>query len=140
MNLKSMSLEKLSKLKDQVDAALVAKVADERHTLEARLGALSRINNGSARRGRAVMRGGAVAPKYRNPDNPGETWAGRGLKPRWLTAALKAGHKIEDFLIAAVQGKAPRGRKPAAAKAKAAKTAARRRAPKRKAQEETTTA
>jgi hypothetical protein len=28
---------------------------------------------------------GAVAPKYRNPENPAETFAGRGLKPRWLT-------------------------------------------------------
>ena len=44
---------------------------------------------------------GAVAPKYRNPDNPAETWAGRGLKPRWLAAALKAGHKLEDFSIEA---------------------------------------
>jgi H-NS histone family len=29
---------------------------------------------------------GPVAPKYRNPENPSEAWAGRGLKPRWLTA------------------------------------------------------
>jgi DNA-binding protein H-NS len=45
-------------------------------------------------------RGGVVAPKYRNPDNPTETWAGRGLKPRWMTAAIKRGKKLEDFLIA----------------------------------------
>jgi hypothetical protein len=44
-------------------------------------------------------RRGPVAPKYRNPDNRNETWAGRGLKPRWLAAAIKAGHNIEDFLI-----------------------------------------
>jgi DNA-binding protein H-NS len=42
---------------------------------------------------------GPVAPKYRNPENPAETWAGRGLKPRWLTAAIKGGRKLEDFLI-----------------------------------------
>jgi DNA-binding protein H-NS len=42
---------------------------------------------------------GAVAPKYRNPDNPSETWAGRGLKPRWLAAATKGGKKLEDFAI-----------------------------------------
>jgi H-NS histone family len=40
-----------------------------------------------------------VAPKYRDPENPAETWAGRGLKPRWLTAAIKGGKKLEDFLI-----------------------------------------
>ena len=44
---------------------------------------------------------GSVAPKYRNPDNPAETWAGRGLKPRWLAAALKSGKKLEHFSIAA---------------------------------------
>ena len=43
---------------------------------------------------------GKVAPKYRNPENPGETWAGRGLKPRWLAAALKTGKKLDDFRIA----------------------------------------
>ena len=41
-----------------------------------------------------------MAPKYRNPDNPDETWAGRGLRPRWLAAALKSGKKIEHFAIA----------------------------------------
>lgn len=36
--------------------------------------------------------------KYRNPDS-GETWTGRGRKPRWFEAALKAGRKPEDLLI-----------------------------------------
>ena len=43
---------------------------------------------------------GKVAAKYRNPDNPAETWAGRGLKPRWMAAAIKSGKKMDDFLIA----------------------------------------
>jgi DNA-binding protein H-NS len=43
---------------------------------------------------------GPVAPKYRNPENPAETWTGRGLKPRWLAAAIKGGKNPEDFLIA----------------------------------------
>lgn len=38
-----------------------------------------------------------IAPKYR--DEAGNTWTGRGLKPRWLTAALKAGRRIEEFAI-----------------------------------------
>jgi len=45
------------------------------------------------------LRGKKVKPKYRNPGNKNETWAGRGLKPRWLTAALKQGKKLEDFAI-----------------------------------------
>ncbi|WP_166209667.1 H-NS family nucleoid-associated regulatory protein [Cognatiluteimonas telluris] len=42
---------------------------------------------------------GKVAPKYRNPANPAETWAGRGQAPRWLAAELKSGKTLEDFLI-----------------------------------------
>jgi len=39
-----------------------------------------------------------VAAKYRDAET-GNTWSGRGLKPRWLTAALAAGKTIEDFAI-----------------------------------------
>mgnify|MGYP003478436811 FL=1 len=40
-----------------------------------------------------------VKPKYANPANRAETWTGRGRKPRWVEAALKAGKKIEDLAI-----------------------------------------
>ena len=39
----------------------------------------------------------AVAAKYK--DEQGNQWTGRGLKPRWLTAALAAGRKLEDFAV-----------------------------------------
>lgn len=42
---------------------------------------------------------GKVAPKYRNPANAKETWAGRGKQPRWLAAETSKGRKLEDFLI-----------------------------------------
>jgi len=42
---------------------------------------------------------GKVAPKYRNPANPAETWAGRGQQPRWLAAETSKGRKLEEFLI-----------------------------------------
>jgi len=42
---------------------------------------------------------GKVAPKYRNPANPNETWAGRGQQPRWLAAEIAKGRKLEEFLI-----------------------------------------
>jgi DNA-binding protein H-NS len=101
MNLKSMSMDKLAKLKDQVDAMPRTKVADERRTLEAELTRLSRLSTSQFRfNGLRPGARGPVAPKYRNPENPSETWAGRGLKPRWLAAALKAGKKLEHFSIA----------------------------------------
>jgi DNA-binding protein H-NS len=40
-----------------------------------------------------------VSPKYRNPDQPSETWAGRGKQPRWLVTQLSSGKRIDDFRI-----------------------------------------
>ena len=40
-----------------------------------------------------------VKPKYRNPANPAQTWAGRGKRPRWFADALSAGKKEKDLLI-----------------------------------------
>ncbi|CAH0197733.1 MULTISPECIES: H-NS histone family protein [Stenotrophomonas] len=43
---------------------------------------------------------GKVAPKYRNPANPKETWTGRGKQPRWMAElTAKGSKKPEDFLI-----------------------------------------
>ena len=42
---------------------------------------------------------GPVAPKYRNPKNAAQTWAGRGIKPKWLEQELAGGARLEDFLI-----------------------------------------
>jgi DNA-binding protein H-NS len=46
---------------------------------------------------RNALKGKKVPPKYRSPS--GETWAGRGARPRWLVAAIKDGKKLDDFLI-----------------------------------------
>ena len=101
MNLKSMSIDKLTKLREQVETTLRIKVADARRALEAELVKLSRFStSGSRSKGVRLGARGPVAPKYRNPENTSETWAGRGLKPRWLAEAIKAGKKLEHFSIA----------------------------------------
>lgn len=48
---------------------------------------------------RGVPKGTRLRPKYRNPQNARQTWAGRGLKPAWLQALLKQGRKLEEFEI-----------------------------------------
>jgi DNA-binding protein H-NS len=51
-------------------------------------------------KGKRAGKGGKVAPKYRDPKNPGNSWTGRGRMPRWMVAATKGGKaKKEDFLI-----------------------------------------
>jgi len=54
-------------------------------------------NGGGRPTGPSSLKGVKVAPKYRGPK--GETWAGRGAKPRWLVAAMKKGKKLDSFLI-----------------------------------------
>jgi DNA-binding protein H-NS len=41
---------------------------------------------------------GKVAVKYRHPAS-GETWTGRGIRPRWVQAALNSGAALEDFRV-----------------------------------------
>lgn len=47
--------------------------------------------------GRSAAPGSKIAPKYR--DESGNTWTGRGLKPRWLTAALASGRQLAEFCV-----------------------------------------
>ena len=108
VNLQKLSIDKLSKLRDQVDTIINERVAEERRAVQHKLGNLDRLVSSGARV-TGARRGfrGAVLPKYRNPENPAETWAGRGLKPRWLAAALEAGKTLEDFSVAASVKKPP---------------------------------
>jgi DNA-binding protein H-NS len=109
-DLKSMSVDKLSALRAQVDVILSSKVAEERRSVQEQLHRLDRLM-GTSLPAKGAGRGvrGPVAPKYRNPEDPNQTWAGRGLKPRWLAAALKRGKKLDDFTIVA-PAKKTRGR------------------------------
>jgi DNA-binding protein H-NS len=36
--------------------------------------------------------------KYINPDNPTQTWSGRGHQPKWVKEALAKGKTLEEFL------------------------------------------
>ena len=97
-NLNSMSVDELWNLHETVVAELGRKMAAERVRLENRLRQLGSSTGPSivSRERRAYPK---VLPKYRNPKNEGETWAGRGKQPRWLTAQLRSGRKLNDFLI-----------------------------------------
>jgi DNA-binding protein H-NS len=108
-NLKSLSIDELWALHEEVGAMLSERITAEKRELEQRL---AKLNTGlisdKANIKRAALRGNErrsrrkyppVLPKYRNPSDPSETWAGRGKQPRWLVTQLKAGKKMNDFLI-----------------------------------------
>ena|SRR6266508_1580315 len=111
LGFRRMSLDELLTLRDRVDTAVSSKVAQERRSLEEKL---SKLEDYQARKvstkARGLgRRGRKLSAKYRNPRNRSETWAGRGLRPRWLTAALKTGKRLEDFLVQR-RGRKPKGR------------------------------
>lgn len=117
---KSMSTNELWTLHEEIAARLAAALTAEKGVLENRLRRLRRGIEIQAATDAAKSRDlksrdaksrrdtkpstsrrpyPAVVPKYRNPDRPSETWAGRGKKPRWLAAQLKSGRRIDDFRI-----------------------------------------
>ena len=88
-----MGVDDLWRLHLAISEVLQEKIQQEKLRLEERL-KLLQIPVVSGRRPYPPVR-----PKYRNPDQPSETWAGRGKRPRWLVAKLKSGKRINDFRI-----------------------------------------
>ena len=95
VNLSGMTVEALMDLRQRVDETLVKRRAEIEKQLERMDGAVGSAR--VARGGGSALKGTKVPPKYRGPS--GETWAGRGARPRWLEAAIKGGKKLDDFLI-----------------------------------------
>ena len=57
---------------------------------------------GSARKGRRAGSKRVSAPgeaKYADPNDPSQTWSGRGRRPRWMVDAMSRGMKPEDLEI-----------------------------------------
>jgi DNA-binding protein H-NS len=108
-NLAGLDFQELLDLRDQVDKAM----SGYRSTLEKQLAALGgsvASLGGKVARGirGSRLKGTKVAAKYRGPG--GDTWAGRGARPRWLVAAIKEGKKLEDFAIEKTVGNANKRR------------------------------
>jgi DNA-binding protein H-NS len=107
-DLNSMSVDRLWSLHEQVTSELARRISAEKAQLDRRLSQLGfSVVRGAKKPSHARRAYPQVFPKYRNPAQPAETWAGRGKQPRWLTAQLKLGKKIEDFRIKP-PGRAPR--------------------------------
>ena len=98
VNLSRMTVEALMDLRKRVDETLLerrAEIEEQLGRMERTIAVVGRLR--IVRGGASVLKGRKVPPKYRSPS--GETWAGRGVRPRWLVAAIKGGKKLDDFLI-----------------------------------------
>ncbi len=112
LDLDAMQFDELWQIHEELTKILLGRIVAEKRELEKRLAKLSRVEiirePGSATplsmADRAPRRKyPKVLPKYCNPLTPSETWSGRGKQPRWLVAALKTGHKLEEFKIGNVE-------------------------------------
>ena len=106
----SMSIDELWELHEALAKMLAERLTSEKSMLEERLAQLKQRGGGgvipSPPSGKSERRPyPKVFPKYRNPNDPSETWAGRGKQPRWLAALLETGKQLEDFRIPSKAGR-----------------------------------
>ena len=100
--IRSMSFEELIRVRADIEAAIELHVARERQAL---MQMLQKVGSGGGGRvserasSSHPLKGKKLPPKYRNPEDRTQVWAGRGNKPRWLAAALKSGKKLESFSV-----------------------------------------
>jgi DNA-binding protein H-NS len=101
--IKSLSTDELWMLREAIAATLAEKIAAEKKLLEGRLTLLRKAHvehTGKVSKRRRPYP--PVLPKFRNPDKPSETWAGRGKQPRWVRKQLRSGKRMDDFRIKSV--------------------------------------
>ena len=99
--LEKMSYVQLLDLQKKVEAVIAAKRTEDAQATKEQLRAIAEkagfhLNELFGKRGH---RKGSGTAKYRNPNDPSQTWTGRGRKPNWLVDAVKKGAKIESFAI-----------------------------------------
>ncbi|MFQ6551501.1 H-NS family nucleoid-associated regulatory protein [Aestuariibius insulae] len=106
IDLSKMKRGELEKLRKDIDKEL--KNAEARDLKDAREKAakvaaehgftLDELAGGGRKSGKGGSKPKAPA-KYRNPEDPSQTWSGRGRRPAWIAEAQKKGKSLDDFLI-----------------------------------------
>ena|SRR5690349_4391180 len=105
IDLSKLSIPELQDLAKEIEQEIVARREQERERVLSQMRELAGSIGMSLedllkqeRGGRAPRAAaGAVAAKYRHPDNPGLTWAGRGKRPQWITEWLESGRTLEEL-------------------------------------------
>ena len=97
--LRSMSYGQLIALRARIDATLRRFDVRDRREMTKLLEKVAAARGPSGQPRGHALKGRKLKPKYRNPENRTQTWAGRGLQPRWLREQLKRGKKLASFQI-----------------------------------------
>ncbi|WP_425099808.1 H-NS family nucleoid-associated regulatory protein [Tropicibacter sp. S64] len=100
IDLESLSREELQTLIKDAQKAL--KSVDARRRAEAKRAAEDAAKKFGYSLDEVIgagAKGSKGAPKYANPEDPSQTWTGRGRKPNWVIAALKAGTSLDELSL-----------------------------------------
>jgi len=98
-DLAKLSLDDLWCLHEQIILLLDRKLTQEVRKLQHRLDELGRKFGGDPNSIPQRRPYPKVEPKFRNPNDPSETWSGRGRQPRWVTELLVSGKTLDEFGI-----------------------------------------
>ena len=101
VDISSLSVAELQKLKGNIDDAIANRRQGELAGLRLQIEELVAQSGFSLEE---VMQAKApkkriVQPKSADPNNPEQTWSGRGRKPAWVQELLDSGAKLEDFTV-----------------------------------------
>jgi DNA-binding protein H-NS len=99
IDLQSMPTDQLWSLHETLRAMLATRVEAEKRQLEQRLDQLGRTFGPLLSEVGPRQPFSKVSPKLQNPEQPSETWSGRGRKPRWVNELLEAGKTFDELRI-----------------------------------------
>lgn len=100
MNLEKLSKEELVKLQADVDKAIKSLESRRRtDALKAAQAAAKEHGFTLDQLTTSAKVSGVLSAKYCNPDDPEQTWSGRGRKPRWFVSALESGKTADEMEI-----------------------------------------
>ena len=99
IDLDKMPHDALWDLHQRIVEVLSRRLEDETRKLQKQLDELGRKSSGFPNEILHRRPYPKVQPKFRNPDNPSETWSGRGKMPRWLVLLVESGRNRDEFRV-----------------------------------------
>ena len=103
--IETMSIKELRELRNKIEVAIDNRQKNDKVELKEKMRAMAEeagmsLDEVLGGKGRGKAGKGSVAAKYKNPEDPSQTWTGRGRQPLWLVDKLtKRGVTKEDFAI-----------------------------------------
>ncbi|WP_299043698.1 H-NS histone family protein [uncultured Tateyamaria sp.] len=104
VKLDKMSRKELEALRADIDEAIVQRRKSEKQdALAAAQKAAAEfgfsLDELTGKKGGRGTKSSSAEPKYMNPENPTQTWTGKGRQPNWFKTAIDAGTPAEQMEI-----------------------------------------